>query len=131
MSRNEEQKCGSSLVVILRRVTNVVKVAPFVVAFFYLLTILSYMFMSDTFISILDFVVYTSPLCVVFLLILSRLLYLCKWHRLECVLPFICMLPALIDGFIPLTSIATYINAITLIFLIVVSLVNAYFVFKR
>lgn len=120
-----------NLVNILRRVTLVVKVAPFVAAFFYLITILSYMFMSDAFITVLDLMVYVSPLCMVLMLALSRALYLCKWHKLECILPFLCMLPAMVDNFIPLASLATYINAVTLMLLIALSLINAYFVFKK
>lgn len=70
-----------NLINILRRVTLVVKVAPFVAAFFYLITILSYMFMSDAFITVLDLMVYVSPLCMVLMLALSRALYMCKCCR--------------------------------------------------
>lgn len=120
------------LIKTLRKVTQTVKVAPFVVALFYMLTILGYMYMSDTIIYLLDTTLYFSPAAVVMMLILSKQVQLCFWHRLECVLPVICMIPSAIDILIyPLSETATYINAITLSVILLLSLINAYFVFVK
>lgn len=120
------------LVLTLRKVTHTVKVAPFVIAVFYMITILGYMYMPDFIIDILDLLLYISPLSIALLLILSRHLHLCIWHKLECLLPAVCMVPGLFDTlFVSLSEIATYINAILLSFVLLISLVNAYFVFVK
>lgn len=120
------------LVATLRKVTITVKVAPFFLALFYMLTILGYMYMPETIIYLLDTLLYCSPIMVAFLIVLSKQLRLCFWHRLECSLPVLCMFPGMIDSVIfPLSEVATYINAVTLSFLLLLSLVNAYFVFVK
>jgi len=120
------------LVSILRKVTTTVKVAPFAIALFYLLTILGYMYMPDIAIYLLDTLLYFSPISVVLMFILSKQLRLCFWHRLECSLPVLCMVPGIIDDlFISLTEAATYINAVTLSLVLLLSIINAYFVFVK
>ena len=120
------------LITTLRKVTNTVKIAPFVIAFFYMLTILGYMYMPEVVICMLDTMLYFSPASVILMLILSKQVHLCAWHRLECVLPVICMIPSAIDILIcPLSEIATYVNAITLSVILLLSLINAYFVFIK
>lgn len=120
------------LITTLRKVTVTVKIAPFVLALFYMLTILGYMYMPETIIYILDTLLYCSPTMVILLIILSKQLQLCFWHRLECSLPILCMVPGIIDVIVfPLSEAATYINAVTLSFLLLLSLVNAYFVFVK
>lgn len=120
------------LVSILRKVTTTVKVAPFAIALFYLLTILGYMYMPDIVIYLLDTLLYFSPISVVLMFILSKQLRLCFWHRLECSLPVLCMVPGVIDDlFISLTEAATYINAVTLSLVLLLSIINAYFVFVK
>lgn len=122
----------NSILIVLRQVTKIVKLAPFVVAVFYLFTILGYMYMPDWIITILDSALYFSPASVVLLLILSRQLHLCNWHRAECLLPVLCMIPSLIDWLVyPLSEVATYVNAILMSVVLLASLVNAYFVFVK
>lgn len=121
-----------ALVSSLRKVTKTIKVAPFFVALFYMITILGYMYMPDSIIYLLDTLLYISPLSVVFLLILSKQVKLCIWHRIECILPVLCQIPAVIDSTMyQLSEVATYINAITLSVMLLLSLVNAYFVFIK
>ena len=120
------------LVRTLRKVTTTVKIAPFIIAVFYMLTILGYMYMPETVIYILDTMLYFSPASVALMFILSKQLQLCFWHRLECSLPILCMIPGAIDSLIlPLSEVATYLNAITLSVVLFLSLVNAYFVFVK
>ena len=120
------------LIAILRKVTTTVKIAPFFIALCYMLTILGYMYMPDAVIYVLDTLLYVSPLCVALLLVLSKQLHLCPWHRLECILPMVCMIPSAIDSLAySLSEVATYINAIILSMVLLLSLVNAYFVFVK
>lgn len=120
------------LIATLRKVTVTVKIAPFFLALFYMLTILGYMYMPETIIYLLDTLLYCSPTMVILLIILSKQLQLCFWHRLECSLPILCMIPGFVDSvIIPLSEVATYINAVTLSLVLLLSLINAYFVFVK
>lgn len=117
---------------ILKRVTRTVKVAPFILAVLYMMSMVGYLLFSDTVSVILDYLFYISPSTIVILLILSKSTKMCVWHRLECVLPLVSMLPALFDDLvIELTNVAAYINASTIAIIFALSLVNAYFVFIK
>lgn len=120
------------LITTLRKVTLTVKIAPFVLAFLYMLTILGYMYMPETIIYLLDTLLYCSPTMVILLIVLSKHLQLCFWHRLECSLPIVCTIPGIVDSvLLPLSDLATYVNAVTLSLILLLSLVNAYFVFVK
>ena len=130
MEREERKILG--IVQILRKVTRTVKIAPFILAVLYMMSMVGYLLFSDTVSIILDYLFYISPSTIVILLILSRATKMCVWHRLECVLPLVSMLPALLDEFImELTNVAAYINAATIGFIFLASLINAYFVFIK
>lgn len=130
MEREERKILGA--IQILRRVTKTVKIAPFVLAVLYMLSMIGYMVFSDTIATILDYLFYISPSTIVILLILSKSTKMCVWHRLECILPMVSMLPALFDNLIiELTNVAAYINASTIALIFLLSLLNAYFVFIK
>ena len=130
MEREERKILGA--IQILRRVTKTVKIAPFVLAVLYMLSMIGYMVFSDTIATIQDYLFYISPSTIVILLILSKSTKMCVWHRLECVLPMVSMLPALFDDLIiELTNVAAYINASTIALIFLLSLLNAYFVFIK
>lgn len=130
MEREERKILGA--IQILRKVTKTVKIAPFVLAVLYMLSMIGYMVFSDTIATILDYLFYISPNTIVILLILSKSTKMCVWHRLECVLPMVSMLPALFDNLIiELTNVAAYINASTIALIFLLSLLNAYFVFIK
>lgn len=130
MERDEHKILGA--IQILRKVTKTVKIAPFVLAILYMLSMIGYMVFSDTVATILDYLFYISPSTIVILLILSKSTKMCVWHRLECVLPMVSMLPALFDDLIiELTNVAAYINASTIALVFLASLLNAYFVFIK
>lgn len=117
---------------ILKKVTNIVKVTPFVSVFFCLLTISGYFYMPEKVIRIMDMLVYSSPFHIGVLLLLSRRLMLCKWHRLQCVLPVVAAIPSVIDRTLyRLSPLAADINIIIMMVLFATSLVNAYFVFVK
>ena len=130
MERNEHKILGT--IQILRRVTRTVKIAPFVLDVLYMFSMIGYMLFSDYVSTILDYLFYISPSTIVILLLLSKSTKMCVWHRLECILPLFSMLPALFDEMIMnLTNVAAYINAATIAFIFLASLVNAYFVFIK
>lgn len=122
----------SRIIGILRTVTKVVKLIPFAYALLYIISILSYSMCSENVSIWADMIFYVSPLSIIFLLILSRTLKLCKWHRLECVLPLMGFCAVLINDFIiefgKYGQLANYIIVITTFIL---SLINAYFVFIK
>ena len=130
MEREESKILGA--IQILRKVTKTVKVAPFILAVLFMVSMIGYMLFSDTVAIVLDYLFYISPSTIVILLILSKSTKMCVWHRLECVLPMVSMLPALFDDMIMnLTNVAAHINASTIGLIFLASLLNAYFVFIK
>ena len=75
MEREERKILGA--IQILRRVTKTVKIAPFVLAVLYMLSMIGYMVFSDTIATILDYLFYISPSTIVILLILSKSTKMC------------------------------------------------------
>lgn len=117
---------------IARNVTKVVKFTPFVFAIAYIATMIGYIFCDDATATLLDQLCYTSPLVVIMNFRLSYALKLCKWHRLECALPMFPLIPLFIDECIyPLSEVALYVNCISILMLTILSLINAYFVFRK
>lgn len=127
-----EHKDILAIVRILRKVTKIVKIYPFVYAVLYALCMIGYL-VCDDFVSImLDQLFYTSLIAVSCNIMLSYSLKLCKWHRLQCLLPIFPLIPLFVDYFIfPVSKLAFTINALTIIFLFTLSLINAYFVFIK
>ena len=130
MEREERNILGA--IQILRSVTRTVKIAPFVVAVFYMMSMVGYLMFSDTVATILDYLFYVSPSTIAILLILSKSTKMCFWHRLECVLPVVAILPALVDDFIlRFTNSATIVNISTIGLMFFATLLTAYFVFIK
>ena len=121
-----------ALVRILRKVTTIVKIYPFVYAVLYALCMIGYLVCDDAVSVMLDQLFYTSPIVVSCNILLSYSLKLCKWHRLQCLLPMIPLITLLVDMTIyPISKIASTINALTIMLLFILSLINAYFVFIK
>lgn len=127
-----ESKDIIAIIEIARKVTSVVKFSPFVFAVAYIITMVCYIFCDDATATLLDQLCYTSPLVVIMNFRLSYSLKLCKWHRLECALPMFPLIPLVIDYYIyPISRFGAIVNGMSILTLIVLSLVNAYFVFRR
>lgn len=121
-----------ALVRILRKVTKIVKIYPFVYAVLYALCMIGYLVCDDIVSVMLDQLFYTSPIVVSCNILLSYSLKLCKWHRLQCLLPMMPLITLLVDVTIyPISKIASTINALTIIAILMLSLINAYFVFIK
>lgn len=117
---------------VVRNVTKTIKLFPFLYAILLLVVfpIVSYgdydtaMFLNELF--------FVSPLFMAFLILLSYLVKLCNWHRLQCLLPLIPQIVVYIDENIyELTEIVAILNLVVMLLIFLLSLINAYFVFIR
>lgn len=128
-----ERKEGIEKVIsVVRYSTVLVKAMPFVFAFFYLIGVSSYIWSSKVIIGYLDLAFYVSPMVILYELILSKIFHLCKWHRLECVLPLFGLIPVIVDKFIiEVGAYGQLVNWIIVVAVFTLSLINAYFVFLK
>lgn len=127
-----EHKDILAIVRILRKVTKIVKIYPFVYAVLYALCMIGYLVCDDIVSVMLDQLFYTSPIVVSCNILLSYSLKLCKWHRLQCLLPMFPLIPLFVDYLVfPVSKLAFTTNALTIILLFALSLINAYFVFIK
>jgi hypothetical protein len=127
-----EHKDILAIVRILRKVTKIVKIYPFVYTVLYALCMIGYFVCDDIVSVMLDQLFYTSPIVVSCNILLSYSLKLCKWHRLQCLLPMFPLIPLFVDYLVfPVSKLAFTINALTIILLFALSLINAYFVFIK
>ena len=129
MERSEVNKV-KYLLEKLRTITLVVQIIPFVyTAVFIVVYALSFS-PNETLLSFLDMMFYVSPMMIVFLLVESRVLRLCKWHKTACVLPLIPQIPIIINNYF--VEIADYERKIFLVCILSMSillLIAAYKVF--
>lgn len=128
-----ERKEGiEKIISVVRYSTVLVKAMPFFFAFFYLTGIFSYILMPKAYIGYLDLAFYVSPMVIIYELILSKIFHLCKWHRLECVLPLSGLIPVIVDKFIiEVGAYGQLVNWIIVVAVFTISLINAYFVFLK
>ena len=117
---------------ILRKATATVKVAPFASALLYLVALVVYLLFNDTIATMADLLFYVSPVAVFFNLRMSKIFKMCKWHRLECLLPLLPIVIIFVNGFgFIIPDIAVYVNWSVNLIVFLLSLVNAYFVFIK
>lgn len=117
---------------ILRKATATVKVAPFAFALLYLVALVVYLLFNDTIATMTDLLFYVSPVAVFFNLRMSKIFKMCKWHRLECLLPLLPIVIVFINGFgFIIPDIAVYVNWSVNLIIFLLSLLNAYFVFIK
>lgn len=114
----------------MRNATLAVQIIPFAYTLIYIFVLFSYGHISEEAASALDTLFYISPIQIVGLLILSKILHLCKWHRMACVLPLFPQIVSFIDYYIiALTEIEAYVTNIITIVMSALLLVSAYKVF--
>ena len=117
---------------ILKKATASVKVAPFAFALQYLTALVVYLLFNDTIATIADMLFYVSPVAVFFNLRMSKIFKMCKWHRLECLLPLLPIVIVFVNGFgFIIPDIAVYVNWSVNLIIFLLSLLNAYFVFIK
>jgi hypothetical protein len=84
----------------LRSITLAVQVIPFVYTIIYIGVLVAYIYAREPVLVVLDTLFYVSPLLICLLLVESRILELCKWHKMACVLPTIPQIANLTDSFV-------------------------------
>lgn len=100
MDSQDRRGAVSRLVDILRKVTRVVQVAPFVYLALYSLYMIAGAFAPDDVVGIADGVMFNSPSITILFLVLSRLLRLCKWHKAACLIPSASQVEGVVDCYL-------------------------------
>lgn len=117
---------------ILKKAMAAVKVAPFAFALLYLTALVVYLLFNDTIATVTDMLFYVSPVAVFFNVRMSKIFKMCKWHRLECLLPLLPIVIVFVNGFgFIVPDIAVYVNWSVNLIIFLLSLINAYFVFIK
>ena len=131
---SKEQEIGRIKYLIdkLRSITLTVQVIPFASTLLYILILCAYPFCADSVLNVLDTLFYVSPIVIFLTLIESRILRLCKWHKLACMLPLIPQIWVFIDQhIIRLTITETIVHYITILVMCILLLIAAYNVFLK
>ena len=100
MDSQDQSSAVSAVIKILRRVTRIVQIAPFAYLCFYAVYMLFGYWMSEEALCLLDSVFSASPVTIGGMLVASRLLKLCVWHKAACLIPAGSQLESCIDSFI-------------------------------
>ena len=127
MNENEFKSAAK----IIKSATMFTKKFPFYYAALYVVLMCAYLFCSEKVSEFIDLTFYVSPFVVFVSLRFSRIFKMCKWHRLECALPLIPYSVNLIDYVSQIRYCGAAINLSVICVLIVATIVNAYFVFRR
>lgn len=91
---------AGKIIAILRKTTQAVRYVPFVYLLLYTLLSLTECFIPEKALCVFDTVLYASPVVTAGLLFFSRLLSMCKWHRLACLLPSSSQVTSFVDSHI-------------------------------
>lgn len=126
-----EHEAYESVKKIARRLSFTIKLMPFVGVFAYIICGCLQFYLSPNAQDELGMTFYTSPMWIVICLILSKQAKLCNWHKLECVMPIFPRILVGIDNALGLTELQARGGIALLVFMFILSLVNAYFTFLR
>lgn len=127
---NQEYDTGKikRLIIVLKRITLSVQIVPFVFTALYIIDFAAYSWLTESAQALCDTLFYISPLVIAAHLVYSRILNLCRWHRMACVLP---LFPQIVSDYyiIELSEIESLVtDSITLVMTILL-LISAYKVF--
>lgn len=131
-NQDESDERIKRLILTLRDITLAVQIAPFVISLLYILGITAQLLFSGDTSWLFSIILYTPPPIILIMLIFSRMLHLCKWHRLACALPLVPFCFTMIDAYlIDLSDIAVWILNGLAIAMIIMLLMAAYNVFLK
>lgn len=117
---------------ILRDVTVIVKIFPFLSSFLYIIFFLAQLLFQNDVVYEMESLFYISAFVIALLIVLSYRLRLCKWHRIQCLLLFMPQVFSYIDMYVYEYGVHSAIIAdIALTFILAVSILNAYKMFRR
>lgn len=100
MGNQDQRSAVSAVIGILRRLTRLVQLVPFVYLILYASYLLISWFLPDSILGFLDSIMFVSPATSGGLLVLSRILKLCKWHKAAVMIPFSSQIESYIDSFV-------------------------------
>lgn len=116
---------------ILRDVTVIVKIFPFLSSLLYIIFFLAQLLFQNDVVYEMESLFYISAFVAVLLIVLSYRLRLCKWHRIQCLLPLMPQVFSYIDMYVYEYGVHSAIIAdIALTFILAVSVLNAYKMFR-
>ena len=120
MEHQEQENALQKVVKIFKRTVRTVKAIPYLFLFVYCIYLVVACTRSKILMSILDFIYGTSVGLSLFILLLSKELGLCIWHKVACLIPITSLIVSIIDAFIFYFSYEeiVFINMATLIFVI-------------
>ena len=99
-NRDRQRDAVSRVIGIMRRVTRLVQLAPFVYLAFYSVYLILGCFVPDDIVCLADGVMFSSPLATTAMLVLSRVLKLCRWHKAACIIPSASQIEGVVDSYL-------------------------------
>lgn len=124
MDNPDPNGAASPVIRILRRLTRFVQVTPFVYLLFYGVYMVFGSLVPDNYLGMADTLVGTTPITTTALLFASRLLKLCRWHKVACLIPSASQIEGCVDTFVfqftevEITLINVSLGIVAIIFLI-------------
>ena len=100
MASPDQRAAVRKLTTILRKITRYVQWVPFVYLAVYALSAFSETQISEEFLCFRDSVAAVSPAVNVGFLFFSRLLELCRWHKIACIIPLSTTITDYVDNYL-------------------------------
>jgi len=119
-----DRRAVSRLVTVLRKTTRWVQLLPFAYLVVYALVLFTEPILPDNVYTLIDAVLNVPPIVVALFLVLSRLLKLCIWHKIACLIPMLSRIVNAIDSFVitltqsEVIAINTTLGVMTMLFII-------------
>ena len=115
----------------MTQIAKAIQVTPFIYSTIFVIVFMVYNIAGERVLDILDTLFYISPLVMLAFVFYSRILHLCKWHRVTCIIPLIPQVVDWADSFLNLTQYEVIISNSLTIILIILLLISAYKVYGR
>lgn len=120
------------ILAVVRKTTIAIKVFPFLYMVLFLILMPLMAFGSIEMTEDISGLIYMPLVMIIFLVYLSYCVKLCKWHRLQCILPIIPQIVVFIDeNIFEFGESFMIVNFVVLLIIFILSLINAYFVFIK
>lgn len=130
--QKESQESLRLILSVVRKTTRAIKLFPFLYIVLYLILLPFMAFGDIDMTEEISSMIYMSLVAIIFLVYLSYCVKLCKWHRLQCILPIIPQIVVVTDESVWEVDVNfALIFTIVYSLLIILSLINAYFVFIK
>lgn len=100
MDNQDPSGAVNSVIRILRRLTRFVQVSPFLYLPFFSVYMIFGSLVPDGYLGVADSIACTTPVTTAALLLASRLLKLCRWHKVACLIPSAPQIEGYVDTFV-------------------------------